>query len=122
MAFILEQIFIWLTFLILLCTNYLLFSFKYMHKFEFVAVLIGYVCIIAIFLWGTSSREPINISSVFASLNINIWITLCIGLYAFFICFILLKVIKRKNEQRYFYIFSTIIICLLILNIGNNIV
>ena len=118
MIFALEHIYMWLIFLIMLCVNYLIFSFKYMRKWEFLVVLMGYICIVAVILWGISFAESISISSVFTALGVNMWITLCVGIYALFTCFILILVIQRKKEQKYLYILVGIILCLFVVNVG----
>lgn len=89
-----------------------------MRKWEFLVVLMGYICIVAVVLWGISFTESISISSVFTVLGVNMWITLCVGIYALFSCFILVLVIQRKKEQKYLYILVGIILCLFVVNVG----
>ncbi|MCX2717614.1 hypothetical protein OQH61_07695 [Helicobacter sp. MIT 21-1697] len=121
MTFIVEQLCIWLFFLIMLCVNYLLFCFKYLHKYEFWAVLLGYVCGIAVILWGMSLQSPfVNISFVFTSLGIHIWVLLSLALYAIFVCFLCFKVMKVKNEHTYFYAFMGLLGILVVFNVAGE--
>lgn len=120
MTFIVEQICIYLFFLIMLCVNYLLFCFKYLHRYEFWAVLLGYG--IAVILWGMSLQSPfINISFVFTSLGIHIWVLLSLALYALFVCFLCFKVMKVKNEHAYFYVFMGLLVVLVALNVESEV-